>query len=360
MGCKWLIIGITAIFAALAVVFALITPKSYEGKLRLSALDPSQIAAFAPINDAPGIVKLIFEGETQVGKEGIILSNQLFDMVNEEISRGDVFINAHQSLDPTIKNFEGSDEEKREALLNVASGYELTFEKGRTNRGFLSFETTDKDLSSRILRHAIAELNERARVKNIRAITDTKSSISASLQYEIEQTQDAIDNAVADYKVRTKAYLANLKEQAAIARQLGIADNQSSFQSGNGGGIGINVNNDLPLYLRGYKALEKEVELIEARGKNVFPYIEQYPELAAKLRELKIDKRLLRINTAMAMTPLADTKSFKAANMDAENILYQTKTSRALIVILATLLGGIIATITILIRYFMNQRRAAV
>lgn len=356
---KWQIIGITAIFALLAIVFVLMNNQSYDGQLRISKLDRSQIAAFAPLNDTPGISKPIYSNVTLIGQEGVILSADLFKVVQEEFSLGEILIDAHQALDPRIQGFEGDAAAKRDELLKIASDYKFALKKGSETEGFLEFATPDKALSGRILQHAVAALNDRIRTKNLRALTDLKASISTGLRYEIEETQVAIENVVADYQIRTKARLANLKEQAAIARQLSIAGNQSALGAREGGGIGINVNSDLPLYLRGYKALETEAKLIEARGDDVLPYIDKYPDLAAKLQRLESDKRLQRIDTGIALTPLADPEAFRAANVNVETIVYQPSSSRALVVIMATLLGGIIATLIILFRHFIGQRRIA-
>ena len=106
-----------------------------------------------------------------------------------------------------------------------------------------------------------------------------------------------------------------LTEQAAIARQLGIADNQAGLAARGTNGIGINVNTDTcPLYLRGFKALEKEIALIKGRGTGdaLLPYVPNYPELAAKLRTLTTDKRLERIEKGIALTPLIDAENFVA------------------------------------------------
>jgi len=356
---KWQIIGITAIFALLAIVFVLMNNQSYDGQLRISKLDRSQIAAFAPLNDTPGISKPIYSNVTLIGQEGVILSADLFKVVQEEFSLGEILIDAHQALDPRIQGFEGDAAAKRDELLKIASDYKFALKKGSETEGFLEFATPDKALSGRILQHAVAALNDRIRTKNLRALTDLKASISTGLRYEIEETQVAIENVVADYQIRTKARLANLKEQAAIARQLSIAGNQSALGAREGGGIGINVNSDLPLYLRGYKALETEAKLIEARGDDVLIYIDKYPDLAAKLQRLESDKRLQRIDTGIALTPLADPEAFRAANVNVETIVYQPSSSRALVVIMATLLGGIIATLIILFRHFIGQRRIA-
>ena len=134
-------------------------------------------------------------------------------------------------------------------------------------------------------------------------------SIKASLDYEINEVETAIANALANYKTETAAQLAILNEQAAIARQLGIADNQAGLAALGTNGIGINVNTDMPAYLRGFKALEKEIALINNRGAGdaLLPRVQNYLN-KRKLRTLTTDK-VKRIEKGVALTP-ANAENF--------------------------------------------------
>ena len=206
---------------------------------------------------------------------------------------------------------------------------------------------------------AFNKINENILRENLRGILDLTRSIKASLNYEINEVETAIANALANYKTETAAQLAILNEQAAIARQLGIADNQAGLAALGTNGIGINVNTDLPAYLRGFKALEKEIALINNRGAGdaLLPYVPNYPELAAKLRTLTTDKRLERIEKGVALTPLANAENFIAANYDLGAVVYKSSINKLLIVVLASLMGSLIAVIFVLIQHTMVQRK---
>ena len=192
---------------------------------------------------------------------------------------------------------------------------------------------------------------------NLAAIADLSRSIETSLAFELDEVTTQIDNALANYEIKTIARRALLKEQAAIARQLGNA-NGAAIASGSSG-INVAVEQKQPLYIRGYKALEKEIALIDARGKGTaaYPYIENYVALASRKRALESDKRLQRIETGLAQTPLADSERFAAANYDLETVVFEGTGSKRLVVILATLMGGLIAVIFVLIRSAMLARQ---
>jgi len=83
-------------------------------------------------------------------------------------------------------------------------------------------------------------------------------------EFQLEDVQTKIDNILIDYDRKTADRLAFLGEQAAIARKLGIGTNTIEFQSfGTKNTMVANIKTNTPFYLRGYEAIEKEIQLIE-------------------------------------------------------------------------------------------------
>ncbi len=355
---KWPITAITAAFAILSVGVAFQIPPSFEGRTDIVALDRTQIAVFAPLNDTPGVSQPIYSGATLIGHKGVILSEDLFRAFVAELARGQFFSDAHAEIDPNFINFDGTETEKLEALSNLRANYSISIDKNNPLRGTLAFSTSDKELAREIVKSAFEAINENLRTDNLRGIANLKLSIGNSLNFKIDETETAIANALANYKNETAAQLATLNEQAAIARQLGIADNQAGLAALGTNGIGINVNTDMPGYLRGFKALEKEIALINSRGTGdaLLPYVPNYPELAAQLRTLTTDKRLERIEKGVTLTPLVDAEKFIATNYDLDTIVYKSNTNKRYIVILATMMGGFIAVIFVLLRHTLAKR----
>ena len=67
-----------------------------------------------------------------------------------------------------------------------------------------------------------------------------------------------------------------LKEQSAIAKELNITDNQIDNVNLSQSSVSLNISTaDIAYYLRGYKAINKEIELIENRNYQNFKFIEQ-------------------------------------------------------------------------------------
>ena len=67
-----------------------------------------------------------------------------------------------------------------------------------------------------------------------------------------------------------------LKEQSAIAKELNILDNQIDNVNLSQSNVSLSINTaDIAYYLRGYKAIDKEIELIETRTYTNLKFIEQ-------------------------------------------------------------------------------------
>lgn len=354
---KWGVGAISALAGLGAWIFLTISPPNYIGELQISALDNSQIAAYATLNDTPGISRPIYSGEAIIGQEGVILSENLFQAVLDEIARGRVFRDAHEKVDPAFLEFIGSDRDFKEALNKKAKSYEYTADNKTGRSGKISFETSDRQNAEHILKTAFARLTEKIRRDNLAAVGGLQKSIETSLAFSIEEVETAMSNAHKKYQIDVSKRLAILREQAAIARELNIsvpAKPTIDYQIT----IGEDWENRQTLYLRGYKALEKEIKLIENRGSGnkLIPFIEGYPELAAQLALLQSDKRLERIASGIAASPLADADSFQPANVIFESIVYEPTIDKKIIVILITFLAAIFASLSALIHHSIMQR----
>ena len=355
---KLLISAITGVSVMLCTAVALILPPSFEGRIDIAALDKTQLAAFAPLNDTPGISQPIYARDNLIGYEGVIHSEDLYNAFIAELRLGQFFSEAHKKIDPKFINFNGDEVEKREELLELREDYELKINRDDPMRGTLQFTSGDRELAREIVEIAFNAINDDVRRDHLEGISNLQRSIKASLNYEIGEVERKIANATANYEVSIAARVADLTEQAAIARQLGIAGDQAVLAARGTNGIGINVNSNLPLYLRGFNALEKEIALINGRGSadDILLHVPNYPEMAANLRALETDNLLERIEKSLLLTPLASGEPFIAASYDLDAIIFKKTLQIPLVLFLGALVGGIIAVIFVLTRHFMIQR----
>ena len=97
-----------------------------------------------------------------------------------------------------------------------------------------------------------------------------------------------------------------LREQSAIAKELGIIDNQIDNVNLSQSSVSFNINTaDIAYYLRGYKAIDKEIELIENRDYQNLKLIKQEVN-SFKAQNIKLaDYNIYLIDIKL----LKDTKS---------------------------------------------------
>jgi chain length determinant protein (polysaccharide antigen chain regulator) len=107
-------------------------------------------------------------------------------------------------------------------------------------------------------------------------------------------------------------------------------------------------NVDQTLYLRGYLALEKEMQLLAARDSAAL-YIPSLASLDYQQRVLMQDPAVERAQEIFALTPIG-TEQFEAAVYDIASMSYKSNTKTSLVLALSIVLGGMLGVFVLLIR----------
>ena len=220
----------------------------------------------------------------------------------------------------------------------------------------LVFEFNDDDKWKEALRFVNDSASET--VRNI-LTKRFETSLLVAKQKKSFETEDLIiliDNLLSDYDRKISDRLEFLKEQAAIARKLGVAKNTieaQTFSSQNG--MVANFKTDTPFYLRGYEAIEKEIELVETR-KNKEAFAKGLLELEQKKRALEQDKTLERTESLFALTPIASPNDFLAVSISVGATDFENKSMRLLMLALALVFGGMIGVMYVLISKAVHDR----
>ena len=112
-------------------------------------------------------------------------------------------------------------------------------------------------------------------------LQDTLNLVSNNLKKKID---DALEHSLEFQKKLTlsgdRERLDYLKEQSTIAKELKIIDNQIDDANLSQSSVSLRINTaDIAYYLRGYKAIDKEIELIKTRNYQKFKFVEQELDL---------------------------------------------------------------------------------
>jgi hypothetical protein len=186
-------------------------------------------------------------------------------------------------------------------------------------------------------------------IENAKKDYDKKmEQLELEQQFKLEDVTTQIDNATKDYDRRTKARLAFLSEQAAIARKMRIDKNTISTQRFNAQNAFVtNVKTDTPFYLRGYIAIEEEINLIKGR-KDKISFVKDLFKLEQEKRKLEQDETLDRAKDLFNKTPLNET-DFKSTVVKVAATDFESNNKRNLYYALALVLGFIIGVLFVLI-----------
>ena len=223
-------------------------------------------------------------------------------------------------------------------------------------------------------------------IKNVKQDFDQEmAEFELKQRFQLEDVDTQIRNALSDYDSEIAERLAFLSEQAAIARTLGVSKNTIEAQTFTAqNGVVANVKTDSPFYLRGYEAIEKEIELIDSReDRKLFVvglldleqrkrmlkqdktlqraeknkvFLASLLELEKQQRQLQQDKTLERAEMLLATTPLQAKDGFKAVSVSVEATNIEYKTKRTLMLAIAAVLGGMIGILYVLIATALRKR----
>ncbi len=181
-------------------------------------------------------------------------------------------------------------------------------------------------------------------------------------KYKEEDAHAAYDALLAEYDDKVANRLSFLKEQGEIARHLGIARNAVEAQefvnrSTGAGAVIASLEYEPQFYMRGYKAIDKEVELIEAR-KVKESHIGGVVGLRKQLRSILEDKTIEREQKAFDASPLGGQGEFSAVKYDLRAMGAESARKDSLILALSVVLGGMLGVFAVFIRQGIRSYRA--
>ena len=350
---KWRIIAITAACVLSVLGFQTISPApTFVATTEIKPISSKAADAYASLNTLE-----VYN----------VTSQNLLNLYKERLTQPDTLTKLFREMALLDREGFDSDDEYNFALRALANEVALLppvsvdgKERGEQRRNWtLSIEYSDRDkwLSTLNRLHDIAT-KEVLDINNNRFETLVRTQ-RLKRSFELEDISTQITNILADYDRKTSNRLAFLAEQALIARKLSVARNTIEAQTFSAqNGVVASVKTDTPFYLRGYEAIEKEIELILSRD-NKKAFIAGLLELEQKKRALEQDKTLQRAEKLFADTPLAKPSEFRAASFAIEATRFEYKSKRALMLALAAVVGGMIGVVYVLTASAMRGRSEA-
>ena len=193
--------------------------------------------------------------------------------------------------------------------------------------------------------------------QDINRIYQDKLSLEKKIKkFKLEDIESKIKNLNFIYKKKIKDRLAFLQEQLELAKKLEIKKNTLETQSYDSqNSIITNIKTDNPFYLRGYEAIQKEIELIKSRKNNNLYIGKELNDLLKEQIQINEDKKIERAKDALLVSPI-NTKMFKATNVIPNATKFKYNVTKSLILSVAIMIFIIFAIFYVLIENSINKK----
>ena len=339
---KWTIVGITAFVSSITLAVLISIPLPFNATTKIKPISAFAADAYAESN-ALGF---------------FVVNPDLFlDSFIELLDDRELFVDVTKAL--SLFNPDDFDSEAlyEEEVLEFVESLQLLppvnedgRERGVSRRTWeLVAEYDDEDKWLEALRYveraANAEISALIRQRFTTKILVTERTAA----FRLLDLGTSIDNALADYDRNTSDRLAFLREQAEIARELGVAKNTIEAQTFSAQtSILASIETDTPFYLRGYEAIEKEIQLIRSR-EDKQAFVTGLATLEREQRAIEQDLTIKRAKVLFELTPAWTADGFEAAAFTPEGTVFDEKVSKLTVIILVGLLSGTLSCIYVLV-----------
>ena len=356
---KWLIALVTAVSVSAGGLFAFLAPKTLTGSLELRPITVAQASAYDTLNALEFF-------DSQQDEVVALTREDLLEMFVEDFSQRQTLIAAMREYGTAKRHDDETELEYDIRLTGQAYQYQIlppTDPADTRNRNprlnwTVEVRSEEDQVTTRaILSEALQASEASVRQTLLDQFTQLVKIRERQHQFVLQDIQLKLDNLIEDYEKESRNRIAFLREQANIARSLGIARNTietQTFQAGSS--VVANLAGSQPFYLRGYEAIEKEIKLIQSREQKE-AYIPELIELEAQARIIEQDQLIKRAVMAFDETPIVQG-DFVAARYEVGAIEFKSNIRPLLILALALVAGGFLGILIVLLRSAITKRKS--
>lgn len=290
--------------------------------------------------------------------------------------RGQPFREGFKKFSVLNRDNYGSDSEYELAIERLVSSIEVekyVKQRERADSEFaenwvIKFEYNDEEKWLNVLDYVARATNEAVRDELKKQFATILESEKSKNFYKIEELQVLRSQLILSHTQRIKYRLAFLEEQAEIARVLGIEEYsvgspsvevrnfetiKDSNLSAQDSAVGVSAGR--PFYLRGYKSIEKEIDLIRSR-EDIEPFVEGLSDIDQKINALRNSKSLVHAEELFNLTPAATGEGFAAVSISVNSTKFKTNSKQFLILVLVFLGSGTVGVLYVLISNMIRAR----
>lgn len=363
------ILAITVLCLCASVAVHLLSSSKFSGEFVLRGPIGIKLGTYAPINDTiQEHYASYLERETtdqyEITSEGLVqeMARELQDFEEFEVALKEHVVDIAALEDEAYIA-------ARPALfsnLNIT----LATEKDPLTKVSMVWddESKLKDILSSTLKYAEQSLNEN-KAAFLNSLAD---NLERRRRTDVEQANTSLTIAKQAIDLESRSRILFLKEQAAIARALGLEDNRLS-EGAQDSQVSLELmvptegsasqNQNLPLsfsfesaYLRGFKSLDKEAELIAARSPEVNYLLQaEFRSLQRELAKVSNNQASKLFYQAIAESPFVANEEIFDITDDLITVRNMRRPMRTLV--LGVLLGLVLGSAFVLTRGSLLNRK---
>lgn len=345
---------------AIVIIITFIATIGYKSNQAISFTAKTEIKPVTSleINKYYGLNNLFIKNKTNIEFQKIydsqkITRSRLYNLYLDILREKSIFEDAIRKY-KLLDDSQYDDEKKyNDSITKLASSIKILAPVNETDKirklevsnHTISFNYDDEDKWKSVLKYSDELANKLVKKFIADQYKKLISNFKKDKMYQLQDLSVKINNSISDYDREIFDRLAFLKEQSEIARQLQIKNIIESLELGNDKILLANRDKDVPFYLRGYEAIDKEIELISKR-KNVYSFVEDLFKLEKEKRKIEQDKFIERIEIELQSSPIASNSKFLAASISYPSTKFEYKnTIRTFIPMLIGLIIGVIYVI---------------
>lgn len=347
---RWLIIVVSALSLALALIAFVFVPISKTASLNLRPIPSEEAEKYDQLNSVRGSVTVGEDALFSV-TSGVLMSALMEDMFLRKTIVEAMRENKLLTIAPGETEEEFGNRLKQEAYrFDILTPQDTGSLRGEASRVIPSwtirYAGKDEDKIRSVIFEALEASTSNVKSKLTQRFERLITKETLTKNQKIEDIDRAITLAVEGYNQRIAQRKVLLKEQAEIARKVGISNNtlEARVLDSNSKIVAINEQSG-PLYYRGYNALEKELNLIESRENNL-DFVPGLVDLNISKMKLQQNPTLERLRTAFSNSPL-QTGEFNAAYYEKYAVKFKQGILKYLMPLLILFAGifGVLAVI---------------
>ncbi len=348
---KWMVLLVTIISGLFGVMYVLFAPTQISGSLSIDKGRTEVFYQYIPIN----------EQMKANGASLVFTPDNVFDEFVTEFRDYEELIQTVIQHSAKYKAFKGTPEEQEELAIKLAKQFQIVAPAKNETTWGIKFEWRDEHEARVILEEALSQVLANVRASSFSQVERFAGAVDARIERQLENEKQKLASIENQIDLELERRLVYLREQAAIARELGYETSRLSHSNNASSNSGVEVSvqaTETPLYLRGYAAIDKEIALLKARSsEDRYSQSDEYIKTKRRVFELQSDMTTEQIARALDSVSTDDASQWVNYRL---YLLDVASSKKALLVLIVSLVfGGMIGIFFVLIRaaYRNHQER---